>query len=355
MVDGWAPGIKAEGEERRVSRALCFVRMYAGDNAYAYPLTGLIPVVDLNTMEVIRIEDYGAKPLPPMDASFKFENSDDLEPRSDLKPIDITQPEGPSFETDGHFIKWQKWNIRFGYTAREGLVLHQVSYEDKGEERPVLYRAALSEMVVPYGETSPAHNWQNALDAGEYGIGQLANSLTLGCDCLGEVRYFNAVMADGKGDVHTIPNAICLHEEDDGTAWKKTDWRTDEGEERRSRRLVLSFFATVLNYDYGFYWYFYTDGRIEQEVKLTGILNVGALEEGEKPKYGTEVAPRINGPIYQHFFNFRLDMNVDGQKNSVVELNTVAEKEGSDNPNKNAFHPVTTTFKKEKDRAQHGS
>ena len=47
-------------------------------------------------------------------------------------------------------------------------------------------------------------------------------------------------------------------------------------EVRRSRRLVVSFIATVGNYEYGFYWYFYQDGTIQLEVKLTGIISNGA-------------------------------------------------------------------------------
>ncbi|PLR79923.1 tyramine oxidase [Bacillus canaveralius] len=349
MVDPWSVGYFGipEDEGRRLARALCFVRQFPGDNAYAYPLTGLLPVVDLSTMEIVRIEDHGVKPIAPTNALYKPEQNENIQVRTDLKPIEITQPEGPSFEVNGHNIKWQKWDIRIGYTAREGLVLHTVSYEDKGKKRPVLYRAALSEMVVPYGDTNPAHDWQCAFDAGEYGIGQLANSLELGCDCLGHIQYFDATMATGNGGIHKIPNAICLHEEDYGIAWKHTDWRTNDVEVRRSRRLVISFFTTVANYDYGFFWYFYTDGRIEHEAKLTGILNVGAIDEGVKPKYGSEVAPQINAPIHQHFFNYRIDTQIDGQKNSVQELNTVASKPDSNNPNLNGFYAETTTFKTE--------
>lgn len=349
MVDPWSIGYHGipEDEGRRLATALCFVRKFPGDNAYAYPLSGLLPVVDLSTMEIVRIEDYGVRELPPMDAQYKPEISDKIQVRTDLKPIDIIQPEGPSFEIDGHHIKWQKWDIRIGYTAREGLVLHTVSYEDKGQKRPILYRAALSEMVVPYGDPDPAHDWQCAFDAGEYGIGQLANSLALGCDCLGHIHYFDAVMATGKGEVHRIPNAVCLHEEDYGIAWKHTDWRTDDVEVRRSRRLVISFFTTVANYDYGFFWYFYTDGRIEHEAKLTGMLNVSAMVSDEEPKYGSEVAPRVNAPIHQHIFNYRIDPHVDGQKNSVVEYNTVASRPDENNPKYIAFRAVPTTLKTE--------
>ncbi|MFC4323625.1 primary-amine oxidase [Litchfieldia salsa] len=351
MVDPWSSGyfdIK-EDEGKRLVRALAWVRPAKDENGYAYPLTGLIAVVDVNKMEILRIEDYGVKPLPPTDGAYIPEeaNSYDLTFRTDVKPLDIIQSEGPSFTIDGHSIDWQKWKIRFGFTPREGLVIHTVSYEDKEKVRPILYRAALSEMVVPYGDTNPAHNWQNAFDAGEYGIGQLANSLELGCDCVGHIQYFDATMSNSKGEPFTIKNAVCLHEEDYGVAWKHTDWRTNRVEVRRSRRLVISFFATVANYDYGFFWSFYPDGTIECEVKLTGILNVGALDEGEKPKYGTEVAPQVNAPFHQHFFNFRIDTMIDGVNNSVTESHTVAEQAGPNNPNNNAFYPVSKTFKTE--------
>ncbi len=349
MVDPWSVGYFGieEDEGRRLLRALCFVKEYPEDNAYAHPLTGLLPVVDMNKMEIVRIEDHGVQPIAPKNALYKPELNDEINVRTDLKPLEIVQPEGPSYTVEGHNIKWQKWDIRIGYTAREGLVLHTVDYEDKGKKRPVLYRAALSEMVVPYGDTDPAHNWQCAFDAGEYGIGQLANSLELGCDCVGNIHYFDAVMADSQGGVHRIPNAVCLHEEDAGIAWKHTDWRTEDVEVRRSRRLVISFFTTVANYDYGFFWYFYTDGRIEHEAKLTGILNVGALGEGVKTRYGSEVAPQVFAPIHQHIFNYRIDTHIDGQKNSVQETNTVATRPDENNPNLNGFYHETTTFKTE--------
>jgi len=351
MVDPWSAGnfSIAEDEGVRLARAICWVRKFSNDNGYAYPLTGIVVYVDLNKMTVHRFEDHGIREMPPTDANYSPETSDSIVLRTDLKPLEIIQPEGPSFEIEGHYIKWQKWHIRFGFTPREGLVLHTVGYEDKGEIRPILYRAALSEMVVPYADGSFAHNTQNAFDAGEYGMGQLANSLALGCDCLGEIRYFDAVMTDSKGNARTIPNAVCLHEEDYGIAWKHTDWRTEQVEVRRSRRLVLSFFCTVGNYDYGFYWSFYQDGTIENEVKLTGMLNTGTYDESGKSKYGTEIAPKLNAAFHQHFFNFRLDTMLDGMENSVVESYTVAEEEGPENPHNNAFYVKSKIFKTEQE------
>ena len=102
-------------------------------------------------------------------------------------------------------------------------------------------------MVVPYGDPDPCHGWKNAFDVGEWGLGRMANSLTLGCDCLGEIRYLDAVLADEHGVPTTVQNAICLHEEDYGILWKHLDLRTGRAEVRRSRRLVVSSIATVGN------------------------------------------------------------------------------------------------------------
>ena len=217
-------------------------------------------------------------PLPPEPGNYAAEFIPAM--RTDLKPVAITQPEGTSFVVDGHAVTWQKWHFRIGFTPREGLVLHTIGYEDGGRIRPVIYRAALSEMVVPYGDPHPSHNRKNAFDVGEYGIGLMANALELGCDCLGEIRYFDAFLNNSRGEVVRYQNAVCMHEEDTGILWKHFDWRTNQTEVRRSRRLVVSFIATVGNYEYGFYWYFYQDGSIEYEVKLTGIINTGALAAG---------------------------------------------------------------------------
>ena len=347
MVDPWSAGNFGVEEEKgvRLSYARCWVRSSPTDNGYARPIEGVIPVVDLNKMKVLRVEDHGVVPLPPNPGNYTPEFVKEF--RKDLKPLDIVQPEGPSFQVEGNEVSWQKWNFRVGFNGREGLVLHTISYEDQGRKRPIIYRASLGDMVVPYGDPSPHNFRKNAFDVGEYGIGNLTNSLTLGCDCLGEIHYFDAVLNDSRGEVMNIPNAVCLHEEDFGILWKHVDWRTGQTEVRRSRRLVVSFIATVGNYEYGFFWYFYQDGTIEYQVKLTGIINNAAIAPGEVPKYGRLVAPQVEAHIHQHIFNVRLDMSVDGMKNSVYEVNTRAEPMGPDNPQGNAFFTESTLLSTE--------
>jgi primary-amine oxidase len=355
MIDPWAAGYDLEDPRgRRLIRPLTFVRSREDDNGYARPVEGLIVLVDLDLMEVIDVRDHGVVPLPEKAGNYTPELAfdEDNRPgftrlRDDVRPIEITQPEGPSFTVDGHAVSWQKWRLRVGYSPREGLVLHQVGYEDKGRLRPVVYRASLSEMYIPYADPAPTHRIKNVFDEGEYGVGLLLNPLQLGCDCLGEIHYFDAVANDQDGQPITIPNAICMHEEDYGVAWKHTDFRTEKMEVRRSRRLVVSCFATVGNYEYGFFWYLYTDGGIQFEVKLTGVISTGAVPPGEEPRFGNLVAPGLYGPHHQHFFNVRLDMQVDGERNSVYEVDSVPLPPGADNPYGNAWVTQKTLLGRE--------
>ena len=351
MVEPWSAGMygtePAEDRAVRRLRALCFVRSEPRDNGYARPVDSMVIVVNLYKMEVIRIEEYPVAPLPPDPGNWAREYIRSM--RSDLKPIEITQPEGPSFTVNGNQIAWQKWKFRVGFNSREGLVLHTISYNDDGVERPILYRASICEMVVPYGDPREQYYRKNAFDIGEYGLGMLANSLALGCDCLGLIHYFDFPLVDSRGNVTPLKNAVCLHEEDFGILWKHTDWRTGQSEVRRSRRLSVSFIATVGNYEYGFYWYFYQDGSIQCEIKLTGIMNTTALAPGETPRYGMEVARRLNAPFHQHIFAARLVPTIDGPNNSVMEVNTVSVPTGPENPHGNAFIAEETVFKTEQE------
>ncbi|MCE9533753.1 MAG: primary-amine oxidase [Planctomycetes bacterium] len=349
MVDIWSAGYYGEEADKgkRLARPLCFLRADPTDNGYVRPIEGIRPVVDLNTMEVVRVEELGKWDLPPGEANYAASRVKNQ--RTDIKPLEISQADGPSFEVDGYQVKWQKWNFVIGFNAREGLTLHHLRYTDGKKDRSILYRASLTEMVVPYGDPGPTQRRKNAFDVGEYGMGMCANSLQLGCDCLGLIRYFDAHLCDSRGRSLTIPNAICMHEEDYGILWKHTDRRLpDAPEVRRSRRLVISSVSTVENYEYGFFWYLYQDGTIQFEIKLTGILSLAAFPKKEKPKYGTLVAPQLYAPNHQHFFNMRLDFDIDGVANSVQQIDIVADEPGPNNPFENAFQAKATLLKKEK-------
>ncbi|RRO20443.1 primary-amine oxidase [Saccharopolyspora rhizosphaerae] len=331
---------------RRIIRSLGFQQFHDADHPWAHPVDGLCAHIDLTRREVLRVVDHREFPVPQEPGNF-----DDPEvtgpPRTSLKPIEITQPEGPSFTVDGHRVRWENWDLRIGFNEREGLTLHQVSFH----ERPVLHRASIAEMVVPYADPSPVRFWQNYFDCGEYMFARYTNSLELGCDCLGEIHYFDTVVADDFGRPRTIRNGICMHEEDYGVLWKHTDVFTGSRETRRQRRLVISFFTTVGNYDYGFYWYFSLDGTIQLECKATGITFTSAYPE-EGHKHASQVAPGLGAPFHQHLFCARLDVAVDGRHNAVEEVEAERVPVSDGNPHGNAFRAKRTRLRTEAEAAR---
>ncbi|PSL37247.1 primary-amine oxidase [Labedella gwakjiensis] len=334
----------------RILRVLAFKQDYPEDHPWAHPVDGLSAYVDAANRRITRLIDDQVMPIPSTSGNFDDPALQGA-PLDTLKPIVITQPEGASFDVDGDMITWANWRFQVGFDVREGLVLRQLSFDDQGVERPVIYRASIDEMLVPYGDPSPVRFWQNYFDTGEYLFGRYTNSLELGCDCVGEIRYFDVTVADELGAPRVIPNGICMHEEDFGTLWKHSDLFTGSNEVRRSRRLVISFFTTVGNYDYGFYWYLYLDGTIECEAKLTGVLFTssypGDAEDGSAYPFASEVAPGLGAPYHQHLFSARLDMMVDGVANAVDEIDAVRLPVSETNPNGNAFTKRVTRIRGE--------
>jgi primary-amine oxidase len=347
QIDPWPAGSFGVPHEegRRISRCIAFLRETDDDNGYARPIEGLLAFYDGGADEVLEVVDLGIVPLPPERGSYL---PDDVGPRRrDIRPLEIVQPEGPSYVVDGHAVRWGPWSFRIGFDPYEGLVLHTVAFHDGERARSVLHRASVCEMVVPYGDPGSMHGWKNAFDAGEWGLGRMANSLHLGCDCLGEIHYFDVVLATEQGEPYTVEHAVCMHEEDVGILWKHVDQRGGTDETRRSRRLVVSFVATVGNYEYGFYWYLYLDGNVQLEVKLTGIVSSMAIVPGDEPEFANVVAPGVAAPHHQHLFCARLDLDVDGPGNTVYEVEAERVPPGTDNPWANAFRQKATVLPSE--------
>ena len=355
QIDPWPAGAFGLDAEvgRRISRCISFIRETPSDNGYARPVEGLLVHVDMGRHEVIEVIDHGVTTLPVEHARYDVESVAAMSTavaaiRPDLRPIVISQPDGPSFTITGNLIEWQGWSARIGFDPAEGIVLHQVTIQDGDLVRSVAHRLSVSEMIVPYGDPGPVHGWKNAFDAGEWGLGRMTQSLELGCDCLGDITYLDAVMANEQGDPWVVRNAICIHEEDTGIGWKHVDLWSGGHETRRGRRLVISHIATVGNYEYAFYWALHLDGMIQLEVKLTGIMSPMAIEPGSEPPFAVVVAPGIAAPVHQHLFCVRLDLDVDGPDNTVVETNVEAMPMGPANPWGNAFRAEPTVLATER-------
>ncbi len=357
-VDLWAYGAP-DSEHARKTRLLRALGYYKGKdkNFYARPVEGLSAVVNVNERRVERVLDARQVPVPPRSSELDERS---LGPqRPPLKPLAVSQPQGPGFSVHGHEVSWDRWRLRFTMHPREGLILQQVSYDDRGRLRPVLYRASLSEMMVPYGDSDPDWTYRNAFDEGEYGIGRYSGSLSTGVDVPANASLFDAVFADDFGKPYVAKDVVAIYERPSGLLWKHFDMYNGGDAARQGRELVLGFITTVSNYDYGLNWVFRQDGSIELEAQLTGIMlakgvstrsvDRAARHHGGETRFAHLVAPGVAAPHHQHFFNFRLDFDVDGSSpNAVVELDAESLPPGPDNPARNAFVMSETPLKTER-------
>jgi primary-amine oxidase len=190
---------------------------------------------------------------------------------------------------------------------------------------------------------------------GEYGLGQLSISLRAGQEVPQHATLLSAELADDNGAPQLRKDVIALFEQDGGMLWTHSDYKTNAIATRRSQQLVLQSVFTVGNYDYGLRWIFHQDGTLEVQTELTGVVlakgvgdqlcqvcqqspdSEGKLIAGGEERYGKLVAKNVLAPYHQHFFCFRLEMNVDGPKNSVFEMNVRPEAGIAANPMQNGF------------------
>ena len=339
QVDFWAVGqVAPQFQTRRLLRAVSY---YKGDqnNFYGRPIEGVGVLVDMVDEKVVEFIDTGVVPLPPPSQEFDEKSTGT---REAPKALTITQPQGASFTMTGNEISWQKWRFRYTMHPREGLVLHTVGYEDDGRLRSILYRASLSEMAVPYGDPDRNWRWRSAFDVGEYGMGRLASPIEPNTDAPPNATLIDATFAGDHGKSYVLPRAVGIYERDGGLLWKHYETYSKKNESRRGRELVIFFIATIGNYDYSVNWIFHQDGVLELDSELSGIMLPKGVREtkvahGASSPSGHLVAANVVAPHHQHFFNFRLDFDIDGTANSVHEMNTRALPAGAANPNLNGM------------------
>ncbi|KAF1915674.1 copper amine oxidase [Ampelomyces quisqualis] len=343
VVEPWPyGGLDVGAENQRYFQGLCFAQdmnnKNADSNFYAYPLP-IIPVMDAHKKEIVRIDRLatggkGDSMTGQTHSERVLDHCQSAEyvpemiaggTRKDVKPINITQTEGPSFKvTDESLVEWQKWSFRVSFNPREGAVLHDVRYDG----RSVLYRMSISEMTVPYGDARAPFHRKQAFDFGDGGAGNCANNLSLGCDCLGVIKYFNGVIVGSDGQPKVHPNVICLHEQDNGIGWK----------------LVVQFIITLANYEYVFAYKLDTAGGITLEVRATGIVSVVNIYPGKTSDHGNVVSSGVLAQNHQHIFAARVDPAIDGHNNTVIyeESHGVPHNKKT-NPNGNFYEIRKTT------------
>jgi len=324
FVDCFAIPVGYLGEQefagRRIAMVLCNP-VQGIRNDWVRRVEGLIVVLDIDKEQILEITDDSTVPVPDTTADLDDATIGPL--RVFPSPIEIRQPLGPGFKLDGHVVSWDQWRFHLRPDARVGTIISTVTWRDGDRERPVLYEGHLSEIFVPYMD--PSRDWYTRafLDAGEYSAGGLASTLTPGIDCPDDAVFFHGIVIGDDGRPKDKPRVACLFERYAGDI----NWR--HGEDGRPKRELVSRWAAVLgNYDYVVDWIFESDGQMRVAIGATGIVQVkmalakdansASSGASRADAYGRFVDQHLVAVNHDHFFSFRLDLDVDGMRNSFV-------------------------------------
>lgn len=344
-------------ENRRLLVVICGLE--TGDqNFWAHPIEGVKALVDLNTKEVVEVKDTGVVPVPQQPAGLGVQSAmaQVRKIRPVPKPLQITQPNGRTFQVNGQVIRWQNWQFHFRADPRVGPILSTVTYQNQGKARRVMYEGSVGEIFVPYGDPDPEWYDKTFMDAGEFYLGKLAVPLVPNLDCPMNAAYFDTTFANDQGVPYTQAKVACLFEQrgDGGIEWRHYEYFNESNESRSRRELVLRSISAIGNYDYVFDWVFLQNGTIKVQVGASGVEAAKAVKsrtleddkQGHETRYGTLVDAHTVAPTHQHIYNFRLDLDVDGLQNSFIEV--VPKAAPIDNsPRKSAMVLETKTFQTE--------
>jgi primary-amine oxidase len=330
-----AVGYVADPAERklRLMNVPCFDGEGAKNNTFARPIEGLLAVVDLNAKRVVRLIDLGVVPVPPEMPQHDYASQNAY--RKPMHPIILAAPQGDNITMTGNIVQWDNWSFHVRMDRRVGPVVSLLRWDDHGAQRAIAYQISPSEMFVPYMDSSPTWSFKSYLDAGEYGLGLLATPLAPGSDCPATARFVDATFTDDDGKPLAIKRALCLFERNTGNpVWRHVDGFTSSAESRPDVELVVRSIATIGNYDYILDFVFNQAGEIEVKVGATGIDAVKAvkaqslsdLTAADDTRAGTLIAPGLVGVSHDHYVNFRMDLDVDGEANAAAVVRTMPER-----------------------------
>jgi primary-amine oxidase len=321
-------------------------------HSWGRTVEGVHILADMTTKKIIDVIDRGPIPMPKGDIDFE---EADATPLADTTPLLVTQPIGPSYKIDKGEVSWQNWRFRFRLDPRVGPVVSLVRYRDGDRLRSVMYEGSLSEMYVPYMDPEEGWNSRAFLDAGEFLLNGLVKPIGPD-DCPGRAQYFAGFAPTDKGAPILKPQLACLFERtSDSPAWRHLENNLISG--RPSRELVLRTAAVVGNYDYLMDWIFQQDGTIRVAVGATGIVEVKSVKEekvdhammsGAGPRYGTLVSSNLVAVNHDHFFSYRIDLDVDGPKNSFM-VEKLVPQQISARTRKSIWAVESSVLKNEKD------
>lgn len=339
------PALPDEYAGRRILYSSCFDISDPDALAFGRPVEGLMAVVDVGSREVLSVVDLGVGPLPEDAASLGYERS--ARYRSPARPVEIVAPEGSNVRIDGSQVRWDNWSFHLRVDQRVGPVISLIRYDDRGDERDVLYQLAVSEMFVPYMDPASTWSWKAYMDVGEYGFGVLASSLRSGVDCPASAHLLDRTIADDDGRPIELRDSVCIFERPTGDPlWRHAGDDAHEGAE--NVELVVRMAPVIGNYDYFIDYVFDRAGEIDVRVGATGIDAVKAVAArsmldptaATDTAYGTLIGKGLVGINHDHYVSFRVDVDIDGVSNRAVFDRVTTQTLPADNPRRSLWTVV---------------
>lgn len=349
---GYFPGEPAS--KRRILRIPCFVDADKAHPNLARPIEGLMGIVDSVSGDVIDVVDREVVPFPKMPAGY---GDDQPKPDAPAFPVDIVADGGSNIRLSGNLqVSWLKWNFHVRADKRAGVILSLVRFDDEGQQRLIAYQMNLSEIFVPYMDPNPTWSYRTFLDAGEFGLGYLISSLQEEVDCPPSAIMVDLTFPNDIGGTYTRPKALCVFERATGNpAWRHYSSGSRKVVGRPETELVVRHIPTLGNYDYIVDYVFTQRGNIAIRLGATGFdaiksstaENMDAPSAREDSKYGALIAPYTIAPNHDHYYSFRIDLDVDGPINEVHADHFITEPQPANSPRKSLWKLGTVCLEKE--------
>ena len=311
---------------RRLLNVPCVDTTGATNNLWGKPIEGLLATVDIAAGTVLSVTDLGALPTPTEVPSEAYDDSGKY--RSVPKPVDIATPQGSNVTVGGGEVRWDNWSFHLRMDPRLGAIISLIRYDDHGAWRDIVYQLSPSEMYVPYMNPDQTWSFRAYMDIGEYGFGALASQLHPGADCPATATYLDMTIADNKGDPVAQRGVVCVFERPTGNPlWRHEELANGTIEVRPNVELVVRTAPVVGNYDYIIDYVFDRAGGINVRLGAYGIdatKGVAATKLSDPSAaldtmYGSLVSSRLLAVNHDHYMSFRLDMDIDGTENQLVE------------------------------------
>lgn len=354
LTVGFFDGKDGLTQDARLLKVVSYLDVGDG-NYWAHPIENLVAVVDLEAKKIVKIEEGTVVPVPMTPRA--YDGRDRVTPA--MKPLNIIEPEGKNYTITGDTIHWQNWDFHLRLNSRVGPILSTVTWNDNGVKRKVMYEGSLGGMIVPYGDPDIGWYFKAYLDSGDYGMGTLTSPIARGKDAPGNAVLLDETIADYTGKPMTIPQAVAIFERYAGPEYKHLEMGKPNVSAER-RELVVRWISTVGNYDYIFDWVFHQNGTIGIDAGATGIEAVKGVaaktmhdpSAKDDTRYGTLIDHNIVGTTHQHIYNFRLDMDVDGENNTLVAMDPQVKPNTSGGPRTSTMQVNQYNISTEQEAAQ---